>query len=602
MHNEIIDMLNTQEVITVHRSNLTAYHVSHEKRAYQVFGLLGVQLLSLFGLRALEEVINALLDLFTSNDIVWTDKDNCCAYFSTQGGGNENFRSYARGHGNPTAEEWKNDYNGYTHHFVGPWTGTHGNSPISVSQPRAPLFPDEQAPDSVEIRGNYAGGVAECFHNTGHASFWGRQAAQTKNTIKDWVSHHKPDYLLILLGFNDLGWWVSGPETLVGDMGNIVGAAREAKPDIKLLVGNVVDRTFIKGRQQDLVDNTARYNTLLWDTIYNWFRCYEFPRTSILCLLALQNARGYEIRARVQGETGWWSSGDVYPNTHCSWLPWVVNGQTWEYQVRTKGDNDIRSEWSAFSSVTANVKTAPGPSNIIVEPQGNNVLVRWDSVTGTTWIGLNPGHRYGIWVATYVGMTGSLTRTGISAGGLPAPGREIIAGYGAPAPPGGLRVHNIDVTTIRLEWSAVAGASGYNVYARSIRDNTASRLDGTTTETSHGVVFLFPGIWKFEFCVSAFNGNLETAPVSCIIPPVCCGFEKRDLVPEDHSVAENTSTLYNLTSLIGDKGIRDLFAIYQQTAEYASLLMMTMLLGCQRESSITGLWVQILSRILACYG
>ncbi|RHZ67377.1 uncharacterized protein CDV56_109579 [Aspergillus thermomutatus] len=801
MHDEAIDMLNKHEVIPVQRSNLTE-QVPHEKRVYQVFGLLGVQLLSSLGLKALEEVIDALLDLFTSDDIIWTDRDNCRAYFSTQGGGNENFRTYARGHGNPTAEEWKNvgwnnpestappvhffegdpaiglysvqftatdrvawrgvpntvkcyieglcnpqyifyhkgyrivlntwesqgrisacqysggedclglcssgvkdqfgsggvrwggdcaipcvddvpddyvvipneearymvvgdsishgmegdwtwryrlsqwmDYNGYTHHFVGPWTGTHGNSPLSASQPRAPLFPDEQAPETIEIRGDYAGGVAESFRNTGHASFWGRQAAQSRHTIKDWVSEHKPDYLLILLGFNDLGWWVSGPETLVGDMGNLIQAAREAKPDIKLLVGNVVDRTFIKGRQ-DLVDNTIRYNTLLRDTIHNWFRwespiAYVDVNANYNCRTGgcphaydglhpnalgeyhiaqafarvLQRDFGYQgiefrvpenvdprpVSRPVNGAGGDGSSGDVYPNTHGSWQPWVINGQTWEYQVRTKGDNNIRSEWSAFSSATADVDTAPGPSNIIVEPQGNNVLVRWDAVTGyyvnrygvLVWdkdtegaflqvypvkgtslgvTGLNSSHRYGIWVATYVGMIGSLTRTGISAGGLPASGREVIAGYGAPAPPSGLRVHTIDATSIRLEWNAVSGASGYSIHVRSVRDNTALRVDGTTAETSYGVGFLFPGNWNFEFCVSAFNGNLEIAPASCIIPPVCCGFEKRDLVPEDYTVAENVSTVYNSTSLVEDKEIRDLFVILQQTAEFASLI------------------------------
>lgn len=127
----------------------------------------------------------------------------------------------------------------------------------------------------------------------------------------------------------------------------------------------------------------------------------------------------------------------------------------------------------------------------------------------------------------------------------------------------GLCVHTIDATTIRLEWNAVFGTSGYGVYYRSVRDNTARKLDGTTTETSYEVGFLFPGSWNFEFCVSAFNGNLETAPVSCITPPVCCGYIKRDLVPGNYTVAEDVAE---------DKGLADLFAAYQQTAEFASLV------------------------------
>jgi lysophospholipase L1-like esterase len=564
--------------------------------------------------------------------------------------------------------------NGYIHQFVGPWKGTFGNRPISHSQPQGPLFPDEHPPAAVEIRGSYAPGVAESFRDSGHAAFWGRQVEQSKNTINGWVSEYKPDYLLILLGFNDLGWWVNGPEDLVGKMGSLVEAAREAKPDIKLLVANVVHRSFIKGRQ-DLIDMTNKYNILLRDRLPNWFRwespisyvdvntpyncrpdgcpdgydglhpnalgeyhlaqafarvlqkdygysgiefqvpatvdprpvskpvnvrSVSWPEGLFTTWDPVENSRGYEIRARVKGATGWWSEGLVYPSTHGSWQQWVINGQTWEYQVRTKGDNDVRSDWSEFSSATAQVATAPGPSNIIVQPQGNDVYVRWDAVTGyyvnrygvlvwdrdtegafvvtyptvdTSYVikDLKPGHRYGIWVATYVGMIGSLTRTYAIVGGLPAAAREVIAGQGAPAPPTGLRVNTIDATTIRLEWNAVSGASGYNVYVRSVRDNTALKLDSTTTETSKEVGFLFPGNWNFQFCVSAMNGNLETAPVSCVIPPVCCGYKKRDLVTGNYTVAEKTSSVDNLTGVAEDKGLADLFAIYQQTAEFASL-------------------------------
>ncbi|KAL4864919.1 hypothetical protein BDV12DRAFT_200637 [Aspergillus spectabilis] len=326
---------------------------------------------------------------------------------------------------------------------------------------QAPLLPDEEPPEPIEVVGSYAKG-------------------------------HKPDYLLILLGFNYLGWWVSGPETLVGEMGNLVQAARAAKPDITLLVGNVAHRTFIE-RRKDLVDNTSEYNILLWNRLPNWFqrgspiaaqaftrvlrrdfgyegiefripdkvngrpvstpvnvRTSAWPEGLRTRWGPVKNKRGYEIRGRVNGATGWWSEGVFYPSTHGSWQPWVINGQTWEYQVRTKGDNNVRSDWSELSSATANVDTAPGPSNIIIEPQGTDVLLRWDAVTGfyvgrygvyvwdrdtdAAWLmvyptettsvvvkGLTPGIRYGIWVAAYIGVIGSLTRQSVSAGGLPAP-------------------------------------------------------------------------------------------------------------------------------------------------------------------------------------
>jgi hypothetical protein len=107
IHQDVLRLSKTEDAITVDRSSASSTNLTaaHDKRVYQVFGLLGVRLISELGLKALENVIDALLDLFTSDDIIWTSKKNCRAYFSTQGGGNENLRTYAKGKGSATAED-----------------------------------------------------------------------------------------------------------------------------------------------------------------------------------------------------------------------------------------------------------------------------------------------------------------------------------------------------------------------------------------------------------------------------------------------------------------------------------------------------------------
>jgi hypothetical protein len=107
MHDEVIRMLNTGEALPVERSTNLTELGQHDKRVYQAFGLLGVYVASMLGLKTIERIIDQLLELFTSDDIIWTRKDNCRAYFSTQGGGNEAFRTYGKGHGNPTSEVYK---------------------------------------------------------------------------------------------------------------------------------------------------------------------------------------------------------------------------------------------------------------------------------------------------------------------------------------------------------------------------------------------------------------------------------------------------------------------------------------------------------------
>lgn len=406
----------------------------------------------------------------------------------------------------------------------------------------------------------------------------------------DWVQTYQPDYLFVLLGFNDLGWWVSGTEDLVGNMGQLVNNVREAKPDIKILLGNVVHRKFLDGRQ-DLVDNTNKYNQMLRDRISNWFR-WESPLAYVdvnsnyncrpdscpdgydglhpnsmgeyhiaqvfarslesdfgfqgpdfvvpsnpeprvvstpsglqaaslpegidVSWYRVENARSYDIRSRLVGMTDWWSSGMVYPNTWESWFTWLIDGQTWEFQVRTRGDNDDVSGWSDSVTATAHLQTSPGPQNIVSMPFGTNGIqiswarvggcgvnrygvIVWDRDTkgsftqtyatvGTSLVinGLKAGHRYGTWVATYVNLYSPRAGTVVATGGLPAAGLEVIVGGGTPAPPTNLVATNIDPTTVTIAWSASAGAAACAVYARSVRDNTAFQLSGTTTATTYG--------------------------------------------------------------------------------------------------------------------
>ncbi|RYO75172.1 hypothetical protein DL764_010566 [Monosporascus ibericus] len=554
---------------------------------------------------------------------------------------------------------WVQDVLGSKVDFVGPWKGTKGPISRSAVLPQPPAFPGDSAPELPETTGAYHGLVPAYFGVTSeHASWWGRQAAQSKDTIRAWVEEHQPEYLLVLLGFNDLGWWISGPEDLAGDMGQLVDNARKGKPDIKILLGNVVDRTFIRGRQ-DLVDNTSRYNQLLRERMEGWFR-YESPLvyvdvnanyncrphggcpdgydglhpnsmgeyhiaqsfarslkehfgfigpdfvvpsnpepreistpTNVLTSSwpeglrtswdLVSGARGYDIRTRLQGMSGWWTEGPVYPDSAASWTTWVVSGQTWEIQVRTRGDNDHRSDWSPITSATADVQTAPGPPNIVVVPSGDGLQVSWGAVhgydvnrygviiwdkdeegafidtrgvSGTSLFigGLMQGHRYSTWVATWVNLNGGI------AGGLPAAGRDVIGGGGAPAPPGNLRITNMDATTVELRWDASAGASGYGVYVYVVRDGSPHGEAEHTPGTTYGIGFLFPGTWNYRYCVSAFNGNLESSRAAvCVVPPVYPGYEKRDVVEGDGTLATNTSTVYNATTMMEDKDLPTLF-------------------------------------------
>lgn len=212
---------------------------------------------------------------------------------------------------------------------------------------------------------------------------------------------HQPDYLLLMLGFNDLGWGVSDADGLLITMRELIDEARKGKSNIHILVGNVVHRTFLR---EDLVEKTNKYNAALPSAIASWsfpnsrvslvdipghYDCnrnscpdgydglhpnskgeyhiaqayakvlkanYNFagpdfsvpanpePRTlsvpSDVVAVALPegiltgwsrayNARGYEIRSRLQGQTNWATEGPVIPGTNAAYSTSVIKGETW---------------------------------------------------------------------------------------------------------------------------------------------------------------------------------------------------------------------------------------------------------------------------------
>jgi hypothetical protein len=102
-----------------------------------------------------------------------------------------------------------------------------------------------------------------------HFAAWGRQLVQDCDLIRDMVSTYQPDYLLVLLGFNDIGWFVSDAQGTFESMINFVAEARAAKPDIRMALGNVPQRRFMAGRY-DLPVQTDIYNRMLAAAIPRW--------------------------------------------------------------------------------------------------------------------------------------------------------------------------------------------------------------------------------------------------------------------------------------------------------------------------------------------
>ncbi|KAH6707462.1 fibronectin type III domain-containing protein [Verticillium dahliae] len=422
-----------------------------------------------------------------------------------------------------------------------------------------------------------------------------------KNEIRSQVSTHSPDWLLVMLGFNDLGWWVGGPDDTLASVKAIVDEARAAKSNVRILIANVIHRTFIEGRN-DLVTNTNIYNdrqlssrhvgnsyrqtcdglhpgpkgeyqiahasskTLVEmgagksalsvpgsfpaskvPTVPNNVRVSQAPWGLKITWDKVWGANAYEVRSRQKGISQWsyWPSGIAWPVNRWD-NSWVLEGQEWEYSVRTNMGTGRTSEWSGTATAVARPTNPKGPNNVWVEPRGNSISLRWGAVpgaisyevitfdndaTGTTFPngrgvqgtsvtvsdGLIVGHRNAIAIVTWAS----------SGPGWPTIGMSVRVGAGQPATIQGLRVSNTDPTTVLLSWPYTTNFASYRVWFRNHKTNEAFRTDGysTATDNSHTVAFLFPGTWNYEFYVVAMNGNIEGGRSNTVIPPVYPGFQ-----------------------------------------------------------------------------
>ncbi|MER8018094.1 fibronectin type III domain-containing protein [Streptomyces griseoluteus] len=153
--------------------------------------------------------------------------------------------------------------------FVGPYKGTKAQA-----QPQPPARPALQGEvpgaslDNPDTSGGYAAGVDPAF-DSDHFGVWGRQAMQDKKLIRGIVEQYKPDMILVGLGFNDMGWFVSGAQGTLDSMKTFVDEARVARPDVKFAVADVPQRTYIGGRD-DLPLSTTEYDLMLRQAVPQW--------------------------------------------------------------------------------------------------------------------------------------------------------------------------------------------------------------------------------------------------------------------------------------------------------------------------------------------
>lgn len=253
---------------------------------------------------------------------------------------------------------------------------------------------------------------------------------------------------------------------------------------------------------------------------------------------AVYGAIGYDLQYKATFIDTWstWSlSSNRYDTS------WVLDGWEFEFMIRTQNGDQAKTDWSSIVTAVCHPQTPAPPANILTTATATGVDISWDNLGYgvTEWAVLvYDRDTVGAFVNT-IGIESSRLSAHVDSltpgihyiiavqgwnqygGGFPGGGRSVTVGDGMPPAPTNLQITSTDSTTISMAWCGSPEAAGYRRWSRNI--NTAGSVlspdNSSSTATNWDVGWLFPGVWNYEFCISAFNGELESPLSTCVTCP-----------------------------------------------------------------------------------
>jgi hypothetical protein len=93
---------------------------------------------------------------------------------------------------------------------------------------------------------------------------WGMALFREKDAIRRKVATYRPDYLLVLLGLNDLFWYGFSQSVMADNLASFIAAARAARPHIRIVFGLVPPD--IHERNPAFAASVAGYNQTISST------------------------------------------------------------------------------------------------------------------------------------------------------------------------------------------------------------------------------------------------------------------------------------------------------------------------------------------------
>ncbi|PYI07875.1 hypothetical protein BO78DRAFT_442365 [Aspergillus sclerotiicarbonarius CBS 121057] len=384
--------------------------------------------------------------------------------------------------------------------FVGPYTGTVQPDPPAPPAP-PPLYGQKTASSQPKTSGGYAADVSSDFGKD-HFAVWGRAAAVDKGLIHDVLSAHPTDLMLLMLGFNDMGWFYSDAAGTLDSIHTINAIPEWSTTDSPIHLVELQENYDCEPSAcpvgYDGLHPTAKGEyeiarafslTLVNDfklgssplsipddiparplPVPSTFQVFSSATGVTATWDPVYGAYSYDVSSRIQGGITDFSSGSV---DSARWdSTWPIDGWFYEVQGRASAGNNIKGGWTTVLSATAHPQTAAAPQNVLVEATATGFDISWDPPTGAyadsiveynvlywdksedcTYItggaftgtsghidGLTPGHYYFLAIETW----------NAAGEGFPGIVTGVVPGAGTPSPPTDLTIVANDPTTIHM--------------------------------------------------------------------------------------------------------------------------------------------------------
>ncbi|WP_329124800.1 GDSL-type esterase/lipase family protein [Streptomyces sp. NBC_01465] len=74
-----------------------------------------------------------------------------------------------------------------------------------------------------------------------HAAKWGQPYLVAKTTVQEYVETYRPDFVLVLLGINDLVWYDTDPDQFEANLREFIANARAGHHAVRLVLGTILE-------------------------------------------------------------------------------------------------------------------------------------------------------------------------------------------------------------------------------------------------------------------------------------------------------------------------------------------------------------------------